>query len=192
MNDFFKLRYTDLRYRFLIQLILSNINMTDNIDIKDFIKNRLDNLDNSNEKYSDLINNSNIKFELDDNVNFIKFYDDKQKEIYKGKITILGTLDLDSKVWLWAWVTPNFTIEQSKDSRDILKYALELEPNSNSSVHFYIKSHFVNSRIYFDSDITFDIHLALSFYITKKAKFIYPRITKNLEGTNLIVYYLVF
>jgi hypothetical protein len=166
--------------------------MTDNIDIKDFIKNRLDNLDNSNEKYSDLINNSNIKFELDDNVNFIKFYDDKQKEIYKGKITILGTLDLDSKVWLWAWVTPNFTIEQSKDSRDILKYALELEPNSNSSVHFYIKSHFVNSRIYFDSDITFDIHLALSFYITKKAKFIYPRITKNLEGTNLIVYYLVF
>ena len=52
--------------------------------------------------------------------------------------------------------------------------SLELEPNNNSNIHFFIKSHFVNSRIYFDSDVTFDIHLALSLYITKKPKFIYP------------------
>jgi hypothetical protein len=166
--------------------------MNENDDVTNFIRERLDNYDNSNKKYYDLINNQNIKFEKKNNYIYIKFFNDKHEEQYEGKATVLGSIDTNSKVWLWGWVTPNFTIEETKDARDLLKYALELEPNSNSNIHFYIKSHFVNSRIYFDSNVTFDIHLALSFYITKKAKFIYPRINKNLEGVNVIVYYLIY
>jgi hypothetical protein len=167
--------------------------MSDNFDIKEFIRNRLDNLDNSNKKYNHLIINENIKIEeRDNNIWFINFFNEDKKVLYENKCSVLGTLDLNTNIWLWGWVTPNFTIEETKDSREILNYGLLLEPNSNSNIHFYIKSHFVNSRIYFDSDTTFDIHLALSFYITKKAKFIYPRRIKGLEGTNLIVYYLVY
>jgi len=167
--------------------------MSNDINIKEFIKNRLDNLDNARKKYNDFINNQNFKIEKkEDNTWNITFFDDNKNVLYENKCSILGTLDLNTNIWLWAWVTPNFTIEETKESRDILNYGLLLEPNSNSNIHFYIKSHFVNSRIYFDSDITFDIHLALAFYITKKSKFIYPRIRKGLNGINLISYYLVY
>jgi len=159
-------------------------------DIKDFIKTKLDNYDKSNKKYYDLINNDDIKIDYKDSHIYIKFFENK-KTVYEGKTTILGTMDLESKVWLWSWVTPNFTIEETKDARDILNYGLALEPNSNSTIHFYIKSHFVNSRIFFNTDITLDIHLALSLYITKRGKFIYPR-HKNISGKKVIVYYLVY
>jgi len=159
-------------------------------DIKYFIKSRLDNYDKSNKKYYNLINNDDIKIDYQDGHIYIKFFEN-EKTVYEGRTTILGTMDLESKVWLWSWVTPNFTIEETKDARDILNYGLALEPNSNSTIHFYIKSHFVNSRIYFNADITLDIHLALSLYITKKGKFIYPRF-KNISGKKVIVYYLVY
>ena len=66
-----------------------------------------------------------------------------------------------------------------------------LEPSSNSLIHYYIKSHLVNSRLFFENDIFLDIHLGLSLYISKKAKFIYPNI-KEIGGNKIIVYYLVY
>jgi hypothetical protein len=166
--------------------------MSNDINIKEFIKNRLDNLDNSNKKYNHLINNKDFKIEKkEDNYWYIKFFDNNKKILYENKCSILGSFDLNTNIWLWAWVTPNFTIEETKDSRELLNYGLTLEPNSNSNIHFYIKSHFVNSRLYFDSDITFDIHLALSFYITKTSKFIFPR-SNIINNVNVISYYLVY
>jgi len=166
--------------------------MSNDINIKEFIKNRLDNLDNSNKKYNDLINNKDFKIEKkEDNYWYIKFFDSEKKILYENKCSILGSFDLNTNIWLWAWVTPNFTIEETKDSRELLNYGLTLEPNSNSNIHFYIKSHFVNSRLYFDSDITLDIHLALSFYITKTSKFIFPR-SNIINNVNVISYYLVY
>ena len=162
----------------------------ENNDIKDFIKVRLDNLDKSNKKYENFVNNDNIKIDYKDSQIYITFFEN-EKVMYEGKTTVLGTMDVDSKVWLWSWVTPNFTIEETKYAREILNYGLNLEPNSNSTIHFYIKSHFVNSRIYFHSDVTLDIHLGLSLYITKRGKFIYPR-HKNISGRKVIVYYLVY
>lgn len=163
----------------------------ENNDIKDFIKTRLDNFDKINKKYYDLINNENVNIGyIGDEIN-IKFLNEENKEVYEGKGTILGTFDFEGQVWLWSWVSPNFTIEDTKDARAILNYGLGLEPYSNSIIHFYIKSHFINSRIYFNTDITLDIHLALSLYITKRGKFIYPR-RKIINGKKVIVYYLVY
>ena len=166
--------------------------MSENLDIKEFIRTRLDNFDKSNQKYSHLLDAKSTKIEKKENLTYLIFLDKDENKIQESLVTILGTFDLNTNIWLWAWVTPYFSSEESKDARDILKYGLELEPDNNSNIHFYIKSHFVNSRIYFDSDVTFDIHLALSLYITKKPKFIYPR-RKKLEGGNdIIVYYLVY
>lgn len=166
--------------------------MSENIDIKEFIRTRLDKFDESNKKYNHLIENSNIKIEDKEGIINIIFNDETGKNIYESKATILGTMDVGTNIWLWAWVTPYFSSSQTKDSRELLQYGLELEPDNNSNIHFYIKSHFVNSRIYFDSNITFDIHLALSLYISKKTKFIYPRIRKLEGGNTIIVYYLIY
>lgn len=162
----------------------------ENEDIKDFIKTRLDYFDKSNKKYYDLVTNKNITLEEKDNHTIIKFFKD-EKVVYEGKSSFLGTMDIESKIWLWSWVTPFAPLEQTKDARDILNYGLALEPDSNSNIHFYIKSHFVNSRIYFNTDITLDIHLALSLYITKRGKFIYP-LRKNINGKKVIIYHLVY
>ena len=86
-------------------------------DIKDFIKSRLDNYDKSNKKYYNLINNDDIKIDYQDGHIYIKFFEN-EKTVYEGRTTILGTMDLESKVWLWSWVTPNFTIEETKDARE--------------------------------------------------------------------------
>ena len=164
----------------------------DDNNIKDFIRSRLDNLDKINEKYSNLIENKNVKIESTEGKINITFLDDKNEKVYSNRATVLGIFDSETNVWLYSWVTPNFTIEETKDARNILKYSLELEPNSNSGIHFYIKAHFVNSRIYFDSKNTLDIHLGLCLYILKKIKFIYPRVKIDNNGNKVTVYYVVY
>jgi hypothetical protein len=157
-----------------------------NKDITEFIKQRLNYLDESNNKFKHLIKISSdnvIQNEVDQTI----IFKDKDIEIYKGKITTLGSFDLNTKIWLWAWVTPYFTSKQTKHSRDILEYGLKLEPDSNSLIHFYLKNHIISSRIYFDTDIALDVHLAISLYIAK-TKFIYPKYDKTL---NLIQYFMV-
>lgn len=163
--------------------------MEDNIDLKTFIKDRLDFLDKSNAKYENLINNSNVEFTPTDNDVFIKF---KGESEYKAKTSLLGAFDSNTNLWLWAWAIPTFSFDEIKDSKEILEYGLMLEPNTNSKIHYYIKPHLVNSRLYFESNIFLDIHLSLSLYISKKAKFIYPRIKEKINGKPIIVYYLVY
>ena len=163
--------------------------MEDNIDLKTFIKDRLDYLDKSNSKYENLINNSNIEFNPSNSEVFIKFKGDVE---YKAKASLLGAFDGNTNLWLWAWAIPSFNFDEIKDSKEILEYGLMLEPNTNSKIHYYIKPHLVNSRLYFENKTFLDIHLSLSLYISKKAKFIYPRIKEKINGKEIIVYYLVY
>jgi hypothetical protein len=166
--------------------------MENNI-IKDFIHSKLDLYDKSNEKYEHLITNKNIIFDPEKLV--ITFYDDNKKTnvVYRSTFSILGMFDLNTNMWLWAWVTPNLSINECKHARDILNYGLLLEPKSNETMHYYIKSHLINSRLYFADDITLDIHLALAFYLSKIGKFVYPY-TKiiNDKNTNIVSYYLIY
>jgi hypothetical protein len=170
--------------------------MDENFDIKDFLLTRLNDYDLNREKYKELIENQNIIIEGSNNENntkdtIIKFRDDNNEEIYKAKITILGTLDVSTKIWLWSWVTPRIRTNETIDARDILNYGLDFEPFSISNIHYFIKSHFVNSRIYMETNFALDVHLALCFYILKRGKFIYPRYKKE-NGVDAIVYYLVY
>ena len=75
--------------------------MSNDINIKEFIKNRLDNLDNARKKYNDFINNQNFKIEKkEDNTWNITFFDDNKNVLYENKCSILGTLDLNTNIWL--------------------------------------------------------------------------------------------
>ena len=159
----------------------------DNIDVLGFIKERLDFFDKSNEKFYHLIKSAPENVTQNETELTILFKD-KNVDIYQGKATILGTFDLNTRIWVWAWVTPYYTLNQTKHSRDILNYGLNLEPDTNTGMHFYLKNHFISSRIYFETDIALDIHLALALYIAK-TKFIYSKSDKQLKT---ITYFLVY
>jgi len=155
-------------------------------EITEFIKQRLNYLDESNNKFKHLIKISPENVNQYNDTQTIIFKE-KDIEIYEGKSTTLGTFDLNTKIWLWAWVSPYFTSKETKHSKDILEYGLKLEPDSNSIIHFYLKNHLVSSRLYFDTDIALDVHLAISLYITK-TKFIYLKYDKSL---NLVQYFMI-
>lgn len=161
-----------------------------NYDIKSFIKDKLDILDKSKSKYKNYINIKDIEFKVDLEGNKIIF---KKPNVESDsyECSLLGIFDLKSRLWLWSWCNPTFTFNETNKARQILNYGLMLEPSSNSLIHYYIKSHLVNSRLFFENDIFLDIHLGLSLYISKKAKFIYPNI-KEIGGNKIIVYYLVY
>ena len=152
-------------------------------DLKKFIKEKLDILDKSKLKYKNYLDNNNIHFDFNKNQFIIK----KNEEIIYSKfLSKLGIFDTTTKVWIWSWCIPTNSSINTKNARRILDYGLMLEPLTNTHMHYYIKSHLVNSRIYFENDILLDIHLGLSIYISK-AHFIY-----NININNIIHYYLVY
>jgi hypothetical protein len=163
--------------------------MDNNYDSKAFIKDKLDILDKSKSKFKNYISTKDVEFEIGSDDTKIIFKKNGEK-IYSGKCSLLGVFDSNTKIWLWSWCLPSFSSDETIEARRILNYGLMLEPLSNSLMHYYIKSHLINSRLFFENEIFLDIHLGLSMYISK-AKFIYPRI-KDANGKKLVVYYLVY
>lgn len=158
----------------------------DNNNINFFIKDKLDILDKSKSKYKDFISIKDIEKE-DKKIIFKK----NGEEIYTGKFSYLGIFDLKSRIWLWAWCYPGLNFNDTAESREILKYGLMLEPSTNSLVHTYIKSHLINSRLYFENEIFLDIQLGLCLYILKKSKFIYQK-TVDFGDSQVIFYMVIY
>lgn len=160
----------------------------DNNNINFFIKDKLDILDKSKSKYKDFINIKEVIFKKEGEDKKIIFKKNGE-EVYTGKFSYLGLFDFKSRLWLWAWCYPELNFTDTIESRQILNYGLQLEPSTNSLVHNYIKSHLINSRLFFENEIFLDIHLGLSLYILKKSKFIYQ---KNVDiGDNQLIFYMV-
>jgi hypothetical protein len=111
--------------------------MSENLDIKEFIRTRLDNFDKSNQKYSHLLDAKSTKIDKKENLTYLVFLDKDENKIQESLVTILGSLDLNTNIWLWAWVTPYLSSEESKDARDILKYGLELVIKAIASACIY-------------------------------------------------------
>ena len=183
MNTRNKYIINNYKYIFIIFYILYYM---DNNNINFFIKDKLDILDKSKSKYKDFLNIKDVIIKTEDKKIIFK---KNNEELYTGKFSYLGIFDLKSKVWLWAWCYPEFNFNDTIESRQILNYGLQLEPSTNSLVHTYIKSHLINSRLFFENEIFLDIHLGLSLYILKKSKFIYQ---KNVDiGDNQLIFYMV-
>ena len=153
--------------------------------LKTFIKDKLDILDKSNNKYKNYINTSEYDIITKENTNL--FIIEKNEEIlYSGKIYILGFFDTNTRLWIWAWSSPDFQSFEIEYSKKILEYGLMLEPLTNANIHYYMKPHLVNSRLFFENSICLDIHLGLILYISK-GKFIKSRVINKI-----VIYYLIF
>ena len=155
-------------------------------NIENFIKTRLDILDKSKLIYKKYINTTDYIRDKDKGILIFKKNDEI---IYSGKFSLFGIFDINTKVWIWSWATPNYIINDTIESKKILEYGLTLEPPTNSDIQYYIKSHLVNSRLFFENEIFLDIHLALSLYLSK-AKFIYSESIK--DNKKMIYYYLIY
>lgn len=75
----------------------------------------------------------------------------------------VGNFDTQVGLWVWSWANSGSKLGIIKDGkiRKLLNYGLNI-PNDN-----LIREHLVNSRCVFNSNIQYDVHIALISYITK-------------------------
>jgi hypothetical protein len=164
------------------------------MDVNNLIKKSLEYYDKRQTKNKYYWNESDIFIENKENK--ITIVDSKDPNNIKLKSTyeVLGIFDNQTKVWIWAWLLPFLSYNETIISRKLLEYGLKLEPGSNTNDHFYIKSQLLNSRILIEDDIELDIHLALVSYLVKE---LYQFIIKtdtyyNDEKTKYsTIYYLI-
>ena len=164
------------------------------MDVNNLIKKSLEYYDKQQTKYKYYWNDSDII--TDNKENKVILVDSKNENNIKLKSTyeILGIFDNQTKVWIWAWLLPFLSYNETIISRKLLEYGLKLEPGSNTNDHFYIKSQLLNSRILIEDDIELDIHLALVSYLVKELYLfvIKSQIYYNNEKTKYsTIYYLI-
>lgn len=153
------------------------------LNIFDLIKKSLIYFDDQNIKYSEYIKNldyssKKINIKSDKNINF--------------EHQILGTYHYDTNVFLWGWSLPYLNIEETVISRELLNYGLKLDPKSNTTDHFFLKSLLVNARIHIDNDFDLDLIQAISAYLLKnKYTFIYPLNIYNNDKLLLTSFILI-
>jgi hypothetical protein len=160
------------------------------MNISDLIKNSLDYYDNQNIKYnkylplnSILLNNEKTIINKKDNNISVKI-----------NYEVLGVFDYNTKIFIWGWVLPYLNSNETKISRELLNYGLNINPSSSTPDHFYLKSLLVNSRINIDTDFDINLIIALSSYLLKnKFSFIFPdTITKKEDNDYfLTTYYMI-
>lgn len=157
--------------------------------LSQLIKSSFKYYDEQNSKYINLINTQNIKFDNDLNYKSLIFNDHEEYDY-----ELLGYFDNQTNIWIWAWVLPDLNYDKTILCRELLNYGLKLEPSTNSTEHFIIKSLLVNSRILLEEYVQLESYLAIISYIIKdKILFIYPRKRYIDEGNHnfITVYYLI-
>jgi hypothetical protein len=155
----------------------------------DLIKKSLLYLDNQNNKYKKFIKNVTAKF--DQTKNKVIFNINDKDIIYDYEI--LGIYNFKLNIFMWSWALPYYSINETKISRELLNYGLNLEPSSNTMYHYFLKSLLINARNHIDTDFELELIQAITAYISKdKYNFIYPRTVIDKEKKLLfIIYYIV-
>lgn len=155
----------------------------------DFIKKSLNYFDEQNNKYKKYLSKHTSLL-----VKERKIIDTRTNEtIANIELQVLGTYHNRTNVFIWGWVLPYLTINETKISRELLDYGLKMDPLSNNVNHYYIKSLLINSRIHIDNDIDIELLQAISFYLLKeKTDFIYEyKFGKDIDDLLLTAYYLI-
>ncbi|ARF10802.1 hypothetical protein Hokovirus_3_75 [Hokovirus HKV1] len=126
------------------------------------IRSAVEYYDNNTVKYNKLYKkmyNGSLIMENDEI--FLKYvYKKKEQNI---KLEYVGCFDIQVGLWVWSWANSGDKLSASNDGkiRKLLNYGLNI-PTSN-----LLREHLINSRCIFNSNIQYDIHIALISYITK-------------------------
>jgi hypothetical protein len=167
-----------------------------NLDNPNILTNIIDkallHYDSQTHKYNKYLETDNIT--VDRNTNKIIFTD---IDTIEYKYEILGVFDNMTRIWLWAWMSPEFMFNETDIVRKLLNYGLKINRtivNRVTDDRLYLKTQLVNSRFLLEDNFQLDIHLALSSYLAKdNFKFIYNKklyLTKD-KKKYITIYYLI-
>ena len=172
------------------------------IDLSALVDKALYDYDKRSIQYKKYIDSDNIIF--DRTITSIKFVDINQ-EVFN--YNILGIFDNINHIWMWAWMVPDFLMTETVFVKKLLNYGLKIDSTVSNKVsqdrlsqdrlsqdRLYLKTQLVNSRFLLEDNFQLELHLAISYYLSKEnIKFIYPRI-KYLSSDKkrfITVYYLI-
>lgn len=148
--------------------------------------------------YYDNINKINAKYLEETTMlifnNKVHIKDINNDDILITDYEILGIFDESNRIFIWSWLLPYLNPDKIYISQDLIKYALNLESDTNINDHFFIKSLLLNSRQLINSNFNLELLLSIVSYLSKnKFSFIYPYIQYlNEEKTKKItVFYLI-
>jgi hypothetical protein len=160
------------------------------MDITNLILKSLEYYDNINKKYAIYLEKTSLLI-FNDKV-YIK--DINYNDILISDFEILGIFDEKEQIFIWSWLLPYLKAENIYITQDLIKYALNLESDTNVNEHFFIKSLLLNSRQLIESSFNLELLLSIVSYLSKnKFSFIYPYVQYlNEEKTKkIIVFYLI-
>ena len=163
-----------------------------NIDLSSLIDKAIDYYDIKSLQYKKYIDSDNITLNREDNT--IIFPDvDEIKYTYE----VLGFFDNTTNIWMWAWMSPQFTNNETNIVKKLLNYGLKINPTLSEKItpdRLYLKTQLVNSRFLLEDEFQLELHLAISSYLAKdNFKFIYykKKYLSNNKKNYIIVYYLI-
>jgi hypothetical protein len=92
---------------------------------------------------------------VDRNTNKIIFTD---IDTIEYKYEILGVFDNMTRIWLWAWMSPEFMFNETDIVRKLLNYGLKINRtivNRVTDDRLYLKTQLVNSRFLLEDNFFF-------------------------------------
>jgi len=157
--------------------------------IIDLIKKSLLFFDGRNKKYEKFIKNTKLRSDK-------KIYDITTNNEIDDNVTfdteILGIFHCQTNVFIWSWSLPYVITDETKITRELLHYGLNLEPMSNTISHFFLKALLINARNKIDSDFDLELIQSIASYILKdKCDFIYPLNSYTDKKKIITTYFLV-
>jgi hypothetical protein len=147
-----------------------------NFDKKKEIFNNFD-LDNKDYKFIYSYDNINDAMPVIFNINL------KNKTLLKGNCSIIGIYNNILSVWQWGWSMSFKYKVQNYQSRKLLLYALDIDPdnyNKNDRIIINIlKIELLNSKLYLENPrIEIEKYIALSIYLIQ-GDYYYKEIIEN-------------
>lgn len=139
------------------------------------IKNALEYYDINAMKYYDKSNTFKF-YKLIKSERKILFYDGNKQKIAEYTYDAIGKYIPSKNLWSWAWATAELSKDLTKQSRQVLNYAFELDDED-----LMLKTELITSRYKITSPIQLDFHVALTMFLSKKP-FMY--ILNYFEETN--------
>lgn len=97
--------------------------------------------------------------------NKIIFYDEKKNLVNSSRIEMLSIYFNNNNIWSWIWAIPYIKNDQTKLSRNLLNYGLNI--NIDNFDNIFLKNFLITSRINLNNPLQLDIYIALSSYLLK-------------------------
>ena len=164
-----------------------------NIDLKSLIDKALYYYDIKSIEYKNFIDSDNIIIGKENQT--ISFPDVDIKALYNYEV--LGIFDNTTNIWMWGWMIPDFTYNETETVKKLLNYGLKITPSLSEGIspdRLYLKTQLVNSRFLLEDDFQLELHLAISCYLCKdNIKFVYYKrkyLSENKQRY-ITIYYLI-